>query len=70
MEQASLSAACSTAFVAVFALLALLSLLIRLVTFLLPARGAHDDAALVAAIAAAVASRHAGARVTGIVEVP
>jgi hypothetical protein len=70
VEQASLPAACSTALIAVFAVLALLALVIRLVTLLFPARGAGEDAALVAAIAAAVASRHAGATVTGLVEVP
>ena len=68
MEGPSLFAVCSTAFAVVFLVLGLLALVIQLVTFVLPARAPRTDPAVVAAIAATVATHHPGARVVHIVE--
>ena len=70
MAGLSLLAVCCTAFTVVFAVLAALALAIHLVSLALPVRLARADPAVIAAIAAAVASRHGGARVKDIVEVP
>jgi hypothetical protein len=70
VEGPSLTAACYTAFAVVFAVLALLALVIRFVTLAFPARAPRTDPAVVAAIAAAVAAHHPGARVVNIVEAP
>ena len=70
MEAASLPAACSIAIATVFAVLAALALTIRLITLALPAPVVRTDAAVIAAIAASVALRHAGSRVLDIVEEP
>jgi len=51
-------------------LLSLLALVIRLVTFVLPARAPRTDPAVVAAIAAAVATQQPGAQVVHIKENP
>jgi hypothetical protein len=66
----SLFAVCGTAFTVVFLVLGLLALVIRLVTFVLPARVLRTDPAVVAAIAAAVATQQPGAQVVHIREAP
>lgn len=70
MEGPSLIAACTTAFAMVFTLLAVLALVIRLVTLVFPVRAPRTDPAVVAAIAATVATQQPGARVVEIVEAP
>jgi hypothetical protein len=59
-----------TAFGVVFTVLAFLALVIHVVTLAFPARAPRTDPAVVAAIAAAVARHHPGARVINIAEVP
>jgi Na+-transporting methylmalonyl-CoA/oxaloacetate decarboxylase gamma subunit len=66
----SLTVTCYTAFAVVFTVLALLALVIRGVTLAFPPRAPRTDPAVVAAIAAAVAKSHPGARVVNIVEAP
>ena len=70
MVETSLPAICLTAFVAVFVLLAMLAMVIRLIPLAFPLRGTSDDAALLAAMSAAVAMVYPGARVTRIEEEP
>jgi hypothetical protein len=70
LPEPNLLTLCGTAFLAVFVLLALLALVIRLITWFFPERAAMDDAALVAAISAAMATVVPGGRVTRIEEVP
>jgi hypothetical protein len=70
VEGPSLSAACYTAFAVVFLVLSLLALVIQVISFVLPARAARTDPALVAAIAAAVATQLPGAQVVHIKESP
>jgi hypothetical protein len=70
VEGPSLTAACFTAFAVVFTVLASLALVIHVVTLAFPARAPRTDPAIVAAIAAAVATHHPGARVVNIVEAP
>jgi hypothetical protein len=70
MEGPNLTAACVTAFAVVFTVLAVLALMIRLVTLVFPVRAPRTDPAVVAAIAAAVATQQPGARVVEIVEAP
>jgi hypothetical protein len=69
-EGTSLSAACTTAFAVVVVVLGLLALVIQLVTLVLPARAPHTDPAVVAAIAAAVATQQPGAQLVHIREAP
>jgi hypothetical protein len=65
----SLTATCITAFVAVFVLLVVLALVIRLTTTIFPNRIVRsDDAAVIAAINAAVVALVPGARVTHLEE--
>ncbi len=54
----------------VFVVLAFLALVIHLVTLVLPARAPRTDPAVVAAIAAAVATQQPGAQVVHIKETP
>jgi hypothetical protein len=68
VEGPSLTAACVTAFGVVFVVLAFLALVIHLIGLVLPARAPRTDAAVVAAIAAAVAAQQPGAKVVHIVE--
>ena len=68
MEGPSLTAACITAFGVVFVVLAFLALVIHLISLVLPARAPRTDPVVAAAIAAAVAAQHPGARVVRIVE--
>ncbi len=69
MNQPDLLAVCLTAFASVFVLLALLAGVIRIVTFVFPARPERGiEPALVAAVAGSVAVLRPGARVTTIVE--
>jgi Na+-transporting methylmalonyl-CoA/oxaloacetate decarboxylase gamma subunit len=68
VEGPSLTAACVTAFGVVFLVLAFLALVIHLISLVLPARAPRTDAAVVAAIAAAVAAQQPGAKVVHIVE--
>jgi hypothetical protein len=70
VEGQSLSAVCGVAFGVVAVVLAFLALVIHLVTLVFPAPSARTDAAIVAAIAAAVTARYPGARVVGIEEAP
>lgn len=69
MDETSLITICVTALVAVFVLLITLAIVIRLITAVFPMRDQSDDAMLVAAISAAVATMHPGARVSKIEEV-
>jgi Na+-transporting methylmalonyl-CoA/oxaloacetate decarboxylase gamma subunit len=68
VEGPSLTAACVTAFGVVFVVLTFLALVIHLISLVLPARAPRTDAAVVAAIAAAVAAQQPGAKVVHIVE--
>lgn len=68
MEGPSLTAACVTAFGVVFLVLAFLALVIHLISLVLPARAPRTDAAVVAAISAAVAVQQPGAKVVHVVE--
>jgi hypothetical protein len=70
VEGPSLFAVCSTAFTVVFLVLGVLALVIRLVTFVLPARVPRTDPVVIAAIAAAVATQQPGAQVVHIREMP
>jgi hypothetical protein len=70
VEGPSLLAVCFTAFAVVFLVLGLLALVIRLVTFVLPARSPRTDPVVVAAIAAAVTTQQPGARVVHVKESP
>lgn len=70
MEGPSLTAACITAFGVVFVVLAFLALVIHLVSLVFPARAPRTDPAVVAAIAAAVATQQPGAQVVHIKETP
>jgi hypothetical protein len=64
----SLLAVCSTALTVVFLVLGVLAVVIQLISLVLPARAPRTDAAVVAAISAAVARQHPGAKVVRIVE--
>ena len=68
MPETSLLTICAAAFLAVFIILVFLAAVIQLITLVYPSRAAGVDAALVAAITAAVAATHPGARVTRIEE--
>jgi Na+-transporting methylmalonyl-CoA/oxaloacetate decarboxylase gamma subunit len=68
VEGPSLLAVCNTVFAVVFLVLSLLAVVIQLISLALPARAPRGDAAVVAAISAAVATQHAGAKVVRIVE--
>ncbi len=68
MEGTSLLAVCNTAFAVVFLVLGLLAVVIQLISLVLPARAPDTDAAVAAAIAAAVAVQQPGAKVVRIVE--
>jgi Na+-transporting methylmalonyl-CoA/oxaloacetate decarboxylase gamma subunit len=70
VEGPSLSAACYTAFAVVFLVLGLLALVIHTISLVLPACAPRTDAAVVAAIAAVVATQQPGARVVHIKETP
>jgi Na+-transporting methylmalonyl-CoA/oxaloacetate decarboxylase gamma subunit len=70
VEGPSLSAASYTAFAVVFLVLSLLALVIHVIGLVLPARAPHTDSAVVAAIAAAVATQQPGAEVVHIEEIP
>jgi membrane protein implicated in regulation of membrane protease activity len=64
----SLLAVCSTALTVVFLVLGVLAVVIQLISLVLPARAPRTDGAVVAAISAAVAMQHPGAKVVRIVE--
>jgi hypothetical protein len=66
----SLITVCVAAFCAVFALLIVLALVIRLLTVAFPLGAQADEAAMVAAISAAVTNTYPGVRVTRIEEKP
>jgi hypothetical protein len=68
VEATSLLAVCTTAFAVVLLVLGLLAGVIRLISLVLPARAPCTDAAVVAAISAAVAVQQPGAKVVRIVE--
>jgi hypothetical protein len=68
VEGASPLAVCSTAFAVVFLVLGVLAVVIQLISLVLPARAPRTDAAVVAAISAAVATQRPGATVARIVE--
>ena len=70
MAEISLIAVCVAAFCAVFVLLIVLALVIRLLTVAFPVGAQLDDAAMVAAIGAAVTNIYPGVRVTRIEEKP
>mgnify|MGYP001078066279 CR=1 FL=1 len=70
MEVTGLLSACAIAMVAVFVLLGLLAVVMEIITLVFPGRTASADAAIVAAITAAVASLYPGAKVTRIEEEP
>jgi Na+-transporting methylmalonyl-CoA/oxaloacetate decarboxylase gamma subunit len=68
VEGPTLTSACITAFGVVFLVLAFLALVIRLIGLVFPACAPRADPAVVAAIAAAVATQQPGAKVVHIVE--
>ena len=68
LDAPSLTAACITAFSVVFVVLGFLALVIHIISLVLPARAPRTDPAVVAAIAAAVATQRPGAQVVRIVE--
>lgn len=70
MEGPSLLAVCTTAFAVVFLVLGLLALVIQLIGLVLPPRAPRTDPAVLAAIAAAVATQQPGAQVVHIKETP
>lgn len=67
MIDTSLVVVCGTAFIAVFLLLSVLAIIIRLVTLVFPAEDT-DDAALVAAVNAAIARTYSGCHVVRLEE--
>jgi hypothetical protein len=68
VEGTSLLAVCNTAFAVVFLVLGLLAVVIQLISLVLPGREPRTDAAVAAAISAAVATQHPGAKVVRMVE--
>ena len=70
MAEISLISVCVAAFCAVFVLLIVLALVIRLLTVAFPVVAQLDNAAMVAAIGAAVTNIYPGVRVTRIEEKP
>lgn len=68
MEGPSLTAACISAFGVVFVVLTFLAVVIQVIALVLRERGYRADAAVVAAVAAAVAAQRPGARVVQILE--
>lgn len=70
MASSALLVVCGAAFLAVFTVLTLLALVIWLITAAFPERAGADDAAMIAAISAAVARVVPQARVTRVEEQP
>jgi hypothetical protein len=68
MDEISLLRICAAAFFAVFVVLSALALLIRLIVVAFPMSDRSDDAPVVAAIGATLATMYPGARVTRIEE--
>ena len=69
MESPDLVVMCASAFAAVFVLLALLAFIMRLILIIFPFRSTETDAALVAAVHAAVGVLYPGAKATNIEEI-
>jgi multidrug resistance efflux pump len=68
VEPVSLIGVCLTAFAVVFLVLAVLAAAMHLITLAFPDRTPASDAAVVAAVSAAVAALVPGARVTQVEE--
>jgi hypothetical protein len=60
---------CASAFVGVFLLLSLLAIVMRLIMVVFPQRAKATDAAVLAAVAAAVSAGYPGTRITNIEEI-
>ncbi len=60
---------CASAFVGVFLLLALLALVMRIIMVVFPQKAQGTDAAVVAAVAAAISTAYPGIRITNIEEI-
>jgi hypothetical protein len=60
---------CTTAFIAVFALLAVLAVVMKVITQVFPERLPGKDIAMVAAVASVVSTLYPGAVITNVEEV-
>jgi len=68
MQSAELAFICAVAFIMVFMILALLALTMRFIMFLFPEKKVKTDAAVIAAVAAAVQTVLPGTKITKLEE--
>ena len=68
MQSVDLAVICSVAFLMVFVILALLAVVMKLIILILPEKKAVSDAAMIAAITAAVQTVFPGTKLTKVEE--